>query len=173
MTELPNDVPRDMPNEMPNVGDLAPDFTLPTDAGAALTLSALRGGPVVLFFYPRDDTAGCAAEACEFRDLFPRFEAAGATVLGVSPDTAASHARFRRKYALPYTLLADHDHAAAAAYGVWTEKSMYGRRFMGVERTTFLLDRGGRVAGVFCKLKPAGHAEAVAAALATPDTRLG
>ena len=151
---------------MPNVGDLAPDFTLATDAGGRLTLSALRGRPVVLFFYPRDDTAGCTAEACGFRDLLPRFDAAGAAVLGVSPDTVASHARFRRKYALPYPLLADPDHAVAEAYGVWQEKAMYGRRFMGVVRTTFVLDRAGRVARVFERVTPAGHAEAVAAALA-------
>ena len=154
-----------MPN-IPPVGDLAPDFTLPTDAGDALTLSSLRGRPVVLYFYPRDDTSGCTAQACALRDLFPRFDGAGAAVLGVSPDTVTSHAKFRAKYALPFTLLADTEHAVAEAYGVWVEKSMYGRRFMGVERTTFVLDRTGRVARVFPRVRVPGHAEAVAAAVA-------
>lgn len=151
---------------VPNAGDLAPDFTLATDAGLPLTLSSLRGRPVVLYFYPRDDTAGCTAEACGFRDLFPHFDAAGALVLGVSPDTVRSHARFRAKYALPFTLLADPDHVVAEAYGVWQEKQLYGRWFMGVVRTTFVLDRAGRVAHVFERVRPAGHSEAVAAALA-------
>jgi peroxiredoxin Q/BCP len=147
----------------PNVGELAPDFTADTDAGAPLALSSLRGRPVVLYFYPADDTPGCTAEACEFRDLLPRFSAAGATVLGVSPDTAASHARFRAKFALPFTLVADPDHRVAEAYGVWKEKQMFGRRYMGVERTTFVIDGDGRVARVFARVRPAGHAEAVAA----------
>jgi peroxiredoxin Q/BCP len=150
----------------PRVGEPAPDFTAETDAGEPLTLSSLRGRPVVLYFYPRDDTDGCTAEACGFRDLFPRFAAADAVVLGVSPDSAASHARFKRRYALPFTLVADADHRVAEAYGVWKEKRMFGRRYMGVERTTFLVDRGGRVARVFEKVRPAGHAEAVAAAVA-------
>jgi peroxiredoxin Q/BCP len=150
----------------PQVGALAPDFTLPTDAGDPLTLSSLRGRPVVLYFYPKDDTKGCTVEACEFRDLFPRFDAAGAVVLGVSPDTTKSHAKFRAKYALPFTLLADTDHAVAEAYGVWAEKQLYGRRYMGVERTTFVLDAAGRVARVFARVTPAGHAEAVVGALA-------
>lgn len=150
----------------PTVGDRAPDFTLPTDTSEPLTLSSLRGRPVVLYFYPRDDTSGCTVEACEFRDLFPRFDAAGATVLGVSPDPVRAHQRFKAKYALPFTLLADTEHQAAEAYGVWREKQMYGRRFMGVERTTFVLDQDGRVARVFERVRPAGHAEAVAAALA-------
>jgi peroxiredoxin Q/BCP len=121
---------------------------------------------VVLYFYPKDDTSGCTTEACEFRDLFPRFSAADAVVVGVSPDSAASHVKFKAKYGLPFTLVADTDHRVAEAYGVWAEKSMYGRRYMGVERTTVLVDRAGRVARVFAKVKPAGHAEAVAAALA-------
>ncbi len=150
----------------PRVGEPAPDFTAATDAGEPLTLSSLRGRPVILYFYPRDDTEGCTAEACGFRDLFPRFSAADAVILGVSPDSAASHARFKRRYALPFTLVADADHRVAEAYGVWKEKRMFGRRYMGVERTTFLVDRGGRVARVFEKVRPAGHAEAVAAAVA-------
>ncbi len=151
---------------VPAVGTLAPDFTLLTDAGEPLTLSALRGRPVVLFFYPKDDTAGCTTEACEFRDLFPRFDASRATVLGVSPDPVRSHVKFRAKYQLPFTLLADVEHAVAESYGLWREKSMYGRKYMGVERTTFVLDADGRIAHRFDKVKPAGHAEAVAQAVA-------
>ena len=147
-------------------GDLAPDFTLPTDAGAPLTLSALRGRPVVLYFYPKDDTETCTKEACGFRDLFPRFDASGATVLGVSPDSVTSHAKFRRKYALPFTLLADTEHAVAEAYDVWHEKSMFGNTYIGVLRTTFVIDAAGRVARVFEKVRPAGHAAEVAAAVA-------
>ncbi len=148
------------------VGDPAPDFAAETDAGERLTLSSLRGRPVVLYFYPRDDTPGCTAEACGFRDHFPRFDARGAVVLGVSPDSAASHAAFRRKYQLPFTLLADPDHRVAEAYGAWKEKRMFGRAYMGVERTTVVVGRDGRVARVFARVRPAGHAEAVAAALA-------
>jgi peroxiredoxin Q/BCP len=151
---------------VPAVHDPAPDFTLDTDAGDPLTLSSLRGRPVVLYFYPKDDTSGCTTEACEFRDLFPRFDTAGAAVLGVSPDPVRSHARFKAKYHLPFTLLADTDHRVAEAYGVWQEKQLYGRKYMGVERTTFVIDRDGRVARVFAKVKPAGHAEEVAGALA-------
>ena len=151
---------------VPELHAPAPDFTAETDAGERLTLSSLRGRPVVLYFYPKDDTSGCTVEACGFRDLFPRFAAGDAVVLGVSPDSAASHVRFKAKYDLPFTLLADTDHAVAEAYGVWKEKSMYGRKYMGVDRTTFVIDRGGRVARVFEKVKPAGHAEAVAAAVA-------
>lgn len=151
---------------MPNVNAPAPDFAATTDAGERLTLASLRGRPVVLYFYPKDDTSGCTAEACEFRDLFPRFDAADAVVLGVSPDSVASHVKFKQKYGLPFTLLADTDHAVAEAYGVWVEKRMYGRTYMGVERTTVLIGRDGQVARVFAKVKPAGHAETVAAAVA-------
>jgi peroxiredoxin Q/BCP len=150
----------------PAAGALAPDFTLPSDAGAPLTLSALRGRYVVLYFYPKDDTTSCTAEACGFRDALPRLEAAGAAVLGVSPDSVRSHARFRSKYALPFPLLADVDHAVAEAYGVWVEKQMYGRRYMGVARTTLIIAPDGRVAHVFEQVKSAGHAEAVVEALA-------
>jgi peroxiredoxin Q/BCP len=120
----------------------------------------------VLYFYPKDDTTSCTAEACGFRDAFPRFEARGAVVLGVSPDSVRSHARFRAKYALPFTLLADVDHAVAEAYGVWIEKQMYGRKYMGVARTTLVIAPDGRVAHVFEQVKSAGHAEAVAEVLA-------
>lgn len=150
---------------MPQAGTPAPDFTVLTDTGESLTLSALRGRPVVLYFYPKDDTSGCTTEACEFRDLFPRFDQGKAVILGVSPDPVKSHAKFKAKYELPFTLLADTDKAIAQAYDVWKEKSMYGRKYMGVERTTFVIDAAGRVAKVFEKVKPAGHAAAVMAAL--------
>ena len=149
----------------PDVGDVAPDFTLPADDGTAVTLSALRGRRVVLFFYPKDDTSGCTAEACEFRDLFPRFTGLDAVVLGVSPDDAKSHRKFKAKYELPFTLLVDEGHALAERYGVWVEKSMYGRRYWGNERTTFLIDADGRIARIFRKVTPAGHAAEVAEAI--------
>ena len=152
-------------NLLITVGAPAPDFTAESDAGRPLSLSELRGRPIVLYFYPRDDTPTCSAQACGFRDLFPRFEAAGARVVGVSTDTVRSHARFREKFALPFTLVADPDHAIAEAYGVWQEKSMYGRKYMGVVRTTFLIDREGVIARVWEKVKSAGHAEEVAAAV--------
>ena len=150
---------------MPAAGDHAPDFTVLTDTGETLTLSDLQGKPVVLYFYPKDDTSGCTTEACEFRDLFPRFKRDKAVVLGVSPDPVASHAKFKTKYELPFILLADTEKAISQAYGVWKEKSMYGRKYMGVERTTFIIDAAGRIAQVFAKVKPAGHAEEVMAAL--------
>ena len=150
---------------MPAVGDHAPDFTVLTDTGETLTLSDLQGKPVVLYFYPKDDTSGCTTEACEFRDLFPRFKRDKAVVLGVSPDPVASHAKFKTKYELPFILLADTEKVISQAYGVWKEKSMYGRKYMGVERTTFIIDAAGRIAQVFAKVKPAGHAEEVMAAL--------
>ena len=142
-------------------GTPAPDFTLPDQSGRETTLSGLKGSPVVLYFYPKDDTSGCTKEACAFRDGFLDFEAAGATILGISPDSSASHAKFVAKYTLPFTLLADVDKAVCEAYGVWKEKSMYGRKYMGVERTTFVIDRGGKVARIFSKVKVPGHAEAV------------
>ena len=148
---------------MLTAGSLAPDFTLPTDTGESLTLSALRGRTVVLYFYPKDDTSGCTAEACEFRDAMPRFDDLDAVVLGISPDPVASHQKFKQKYELPFALLADTDHAVAERYGVWKEKSMYGRKYMGVERTTFVIASDGRIAHVFEKVKPAGHAAEVAA----------
>ncbi len=149
----------------PVPGDTAPDFTLLTDTGESLTLSSLQGRSVVLFFYPKDDTSGCTTEACEFRDDFPRFEAANAVILGISPDGVKSHARFKAKFGLPFTLLADTEKAVVGAYDVWKEKSMYGRKYMGVERTTFVIDANGRIANVFEKVKPAGHAAQVQAAL--------
>ncbi|MDE3053710.1 MAG: thioredoxin-dependent thiol peroxidase [Gemmatimonadota bacterium] len=151
---------------MPELGKPAPAFTLDTDAGDRLSLGDLKGRPVVLYFYPKDDTSGCTTEACEFRDAFPRFKKSKAVVLGVSPDSVESHRKFKAKYGLPFTLLADAGHAAAERYGVWKEKSMYGRKYMGVERTTFVIDANGRIAKVFQKVKPAGHAQDVEAALA-------
>ena len=150
----------------PTEGEKAPDFTLESDEGKQVSLKALRGKPVVLYFYPKDDTSGCTTEACEFRDLFPRFRKGGAVVLGVSPDDVKSHVKFKKKYELPFTLLADTEKEVAQAYGVWKEKSMYGRKYMGVERTTFLIDAEGKVARVFEKVKPAGHAAEVEQALA-------
>lgn len=146
-------------------GTLAPDFTLPTDTGEPLTLSSLRGRWVVLYAYPKDDTSGCTTQACEFRDLFPRFDATRAVILGISPDSVTSHRKFKAKYQLPFTLLADEEKVALQAYGLWKEKSMYGRKYMGVERTTVVIDPEGRIARVFEKVKPAGHAALVMAAL--------
>jgi len=143
----------------------APDFTLRSDSGESVTLSGLRGRPVVLYFYPRDDTPGCTVEACEFRDAWGDVEKAGAVVLGVSPDDVPSHGRFRTKFQLPFPLLADPDHRVAELYGVWGEKSMYGRTFFGILRTTFVIDPGGRVRQVFERVKPKGHAARVLEAL--------
>lgn len=144
----------------------APDFTLPTDAGDTLTLSSLRGQWVVLFAYPKDDTSGCTVEACEFRDALPHFDASKAVILGISPDSVQSHVKFKAKFELPYTLLADEEKTVLQAYDVWKEKSMYGKKYMGVERTTFLIDPAGQIAKVFTKVKPAGHAAEVMAAIA-------
>jgi peroxiredoxin Q/BCP len=146
-------------------GQLAPDFTLPTDTGDTLTLSSLRGQWVVLYAYPKDDTSGCTTEACEFRDLFPKFKKGKAVILGISPDSVKSHQKFKAKYELPFTLVADEEKVALQAYDIWKEKSMYGRKYMGVERTTFVIDPEGRIAKVFEKVKPAGHAEEVMAAI--------
>ena len=146
-------------------GQLAPDFTLPTDTGDTLTLSSLRGQWVVLYAYPKDDTSGCTTEACEFRDLFPKFKKGKAVILGISPDSVKSHLKFKTKYELPFTLVADEEKVALQAYDIWKEKSMYGRKYMGVERTTFVIDPDGRIAKVFEKVKPAGHAEEVMATI--------
>jgi len=146
-------------------GDRAPEFTLPADDGSTVALSDLSGQHVVLYFYPKDDTSGCTVEACEFRDAHPAFESEGAVVLGVSPDEIASHEKFKSKNDLPFLLLADREHATAEAYGVWKEKSMYGRKYWGIERSTFLIDGDGRIVKAWRKVKPRGHAEAVAAAL--------
>lgn len=147
------------------IGAVAPDFTLPTDGGGSVTLSALRGKPVVLYFYPKDDTSGCTKEACGFRDLFPDFSGADATVIGVSKDGTASHNKFKEKYQLPFTLASDEDTSVAQAYGVWVEKSMYGRAYMGMDRATFLIDRDGAVREVWRKVKVTGHVDKVLKAL--------
>jgi peroxiredoxin Q/BCP len=147
-----------------NAGDAAPAFALPTDGGGQARLGDLKGKAVVLYFYPKDDTSGCTAEAIAFSGLKPKFAAAGADVIGVSPDTAASHDRFKTKHQLAIALAADPERSAIEAYGVWKEKSMYGRKYFGVERTTFLIDRAGRIARVWRKVKVPGHAEEVLAA---------
>ncbi|HEU5169797.1 MAG TPA: thioredoxin-dependent thiol peroxidase [Gemmatimonadales bacterium] len=147
-------------------GDKAPAFSLLADDGRTVRLADLTGRTVVLYFYPKDNTSGCTTEACEFRDAWAEVEAAGAVVLGVSPDPVASHDRFKRKYRLPFPLLADSDHAVARAYGAWGEKSMYGKRFEGILRTTFIIDGSGTIQRVFPRVKPVGHAAQVLAALA-------
>jgi thioredoxin-dependent peroxiredoxin len=146
-------------------GQPAPDFELPSDTGETVKLSGLRGKPVVLYFYPKDDTPGCTAQACGIRDVYGEFERAGAVVLGVSPDDEASHVKFKEKYGLPFTLLADADHAVAEQYGVWGEKSYAGRTYMGVSRSTFVIAADGTVAKVMHNVKPATHADDVLAAL--------
>ena len=148
-------------------GQPAPEFELQSDGGETVKLSDFRGRPVVLYFYPKDDTPGCTAEACEFRDAYDVFRDRGAEVLGVSPDDVASHQRFKSKYELPFTLLADPDHRIAEAYGVWGERTTYGRTSMGITRSTFVIDRDGRIARAMRGIRPAGHAENVLAAL--PD----
>jgi peroxiredoxin Q/BCP len=146
-------------------GSPAPDFTLTTDAGDELTLSALRGAPVVLYFYPKDDTPGCTAQACGIRDVWGECERKGAVVLGVSPDSPKRHVKFREKYHLPFALLSDEEHVVAEQYGTWVEKSMYGRKYMGMERSTFVIDADGNVLKIMRKVKPAEHADDVLAAL--------
>ena len=150
---------------MVEVGKPAPTFTLPNENGERVSLDSFRGQPVVVYFYPRDDTPGCTAQACGIRDSWGAFEERGAVVLGVSPDSETSHVKFKRKYGLPFTLLADEDHAVSEAYGVWVKKSMAGRTYMGVERSTFVIDANGDVAKVMRRVKPDTHADDVLAAL--------
>jgi peroxiredoxin Q/BCP len=150
---------------MPQENDIAPDFTLTADDGSEVKLSGLRGRKVILYCYPKDDTPGCTTQACDIRDQWSAFQEKGALIFGISPDSVASHVKFRDKYQLPFPLLADTDHQVAEAYGVWKEKSMYGRKYWGNERTTFIIDEGGRVAKVFPKVKPSEHAEQVLKAL--------
>lgn len=146
------------------IGDKAPDFTLPTDGSGTVSLKALKGKPVILYFYPKDDTSGCTKEACGFRDALPDFTKTGAAVIGVSKDGVASHDKFKKKYKLPFTLASDEDVAVAKRYGVWVEKSMYGRKYMGMDRSTFLIDGKGVIRGVWRKVKVPGHVEEVLAA---------
>lgn len=150
---------------MVDEGMPAPDFTLPSDSGEAVTLSSFRGRKVVLYFYPKDDTPGCTTQACDLRDSMPKFEGLDAVVLGVSPDSVSSHAKFKTKFRLNFPLLADEEHRVAEAYGVWRQKSLYGRKYMGVERSTFIIDEAGVVQLAWRKVRPGGHAEKVASAL--------
>jgi peroxiredoxin Q/BCP len=147
------------------VGDVAPGFTVTTDSGATVSLSDYRGKRVVLYFYPKDDTPGCTTQACGFRDNYPVIEEKNAVVLGVSPDSAKSHQKFKTKFDLPFTLLVDEDHAIAEAYGVWAEKSMYGKKYMGIERSHFVIDENGKIVDAQVKVKPDDSVEMAIAAL--------
>ena len=146
-------------------GQQAPDFELPSDSGERIRLSDLRGKPVVLYFYPRDDTPGCTKQACGIRDAWGEYRARGAVVLGVSPDDEASHVKFKEKYSLPFTLLADPDHAVAAEYGAWGQKKNYGKTYEGIIRSTFVIGPDGTLVKALRNVKPDGHAERVLAAL--------
>ncbi len=146
-------------------GKPAPDFELHTDAGESVKLSDFRGKPVVLYFYPKDDTPGCTKQACGIRDSYDEFEQRGAVVLGISPDSETSHVKFKEKYGLPFTLLADPEHKVAEEYDVWKQKSFAGKKYLGVERSTFLIDSEGKVAKVMRSVKPDTHAADVLAAL--------
>ncbi len=146
-------------------GDKAPDIQLQTETGEELRLSDLKGKRVVLYFYPKADTPGCTVEACEFRDDIRQFDKKGVAVLGVSPDKPAMQAKFKDKYSLPFHLLADPDKAAAQAFGVWKEKNMYGKKVMGIERSTFVIDPEGKIEKIYAKVKAAGHAGEVLAGL--------
>ena len=142
-------------------GQPAPDFTMPTDGGGELTLSSLKGKKVVLYFYPKDDTSGCTKEACGFRDQLPDFSGVDAEIVGISKDSVASHDKFKAKYDLPFTLVSDTETKVCEAYGTWIEKSMYGRKYMGIDRATFLIDADGRIAKIWRKVKVPGHVEEV------------
>ncbi len=146
-------------------GDLAPDITLQTDSGEEFRLSSLKGKRVVLYFYPRANTPGCTVEACEFRDDIRKFAGKGAAVVGISPDKPAAQAKFKEKFALPFPLLADEQKAAAHAYGVWKEKTMYGKKVMGIERSTFVIGPDGKIEKIYGKVKAKGHAGEVLSAL--------
>jgi peroxiredoxin Q/BCP len=146
-------------------GERAPDFSLVSDTGEAVTLSSFRGRPVVLYFYPKDDTPGCTTQACGIRDVYSDLRDRGAVVLGVSPDDEASHVKFKEKYSLPFTLLADPEHEVAEEYGVWKERNLYGKKSMGIERSTFVIDAEGNLSKVMRRVKPDTHASDVLAAL--------
>jgi peroxiredoxin Q/BCP len=150
-------------------GDALPQFSLPADDGGVVSNESLRGRNTVLYFYPKDDTSGCTKEACDFRDALPRFGKIDAEVIGVSPDDIESHRKFKKKYQLPFRLLADEGHKLADAFGAWKEKSMYGRKYMGIERTTVIVDRNGRVARIFPKVRVPGHVQEVESALRELD----
>ena len=150
-----------------DIGAKAPDFTLPTDGNGEVTLSKLAGQKVVLYFYPKDDTSGCTAEACGFRDALPDYGKTGAVVIGISKDSVASHDKFKKKHDLPFILASDAQSDVCEKYGTWVEKSMYGRKYMGIDRSTFLIDRSGTVRGVWRKVRVPGHvAEVLKAAAA-------
>jgi peroxiredoxin Q/BCP len=146
-------------------GDLAPEIDLPDEAGNDFKLSSLKGKSVVLYFYPKADTPGCTKESCAFRDDSKKFTKKDTVIVGISPDKSAAQMKFKQKFDLPFTLLADADHAAAEAFGVWKEKSMYGKKYMGIERTTFIIDPAGKIKKIFAKVKVEGHAEEVLAAV--------
>ncbi len=146
-------------------GKPAPDFELTTESGERVKLSDFRGKTVVLYFYPKDDTPGCTVEACGFRDAYSEFEARGAVVLGVSPDDEASHSRFKEKYSLPFTLLADPEHKTAEAYGAWGERNFAGKKYMGIKRSTFVIDADGKLVKAMHNVKPDGHPKKVLEAL--------
>jgi peroxiredoxin Q/BCP len=150
---------------MLKIGDQAPEIRVHTDTGEEFRLSDLKGQRVVLYFYPKADTPGCTVEACEFRDGLKAFAKKDAAVVGISPDKPAAQAKFKQKYELPFTLLADEDKAAAEAYGVWKEKNMYGKKVMGIERTTFVIGADGKIEKIYAKVKAKGHAEEVLAGL--------
>jgi thioredoxin-dependent peroxiredoxin len=150
----------------PHEGAPAPPISLQTDSGEPFELSSLNGKNIVLYFFPKADTPGCTKESCEFRDASKKFTKAKTVIVGVSPDAARAQARFKQKFDLPFILLADVDHKAAEAYGVWKEKSMYGKKYMGIERTTFVIDTNGVIKKIFPKVKVEGHAEEVLAAIA-------
>ena len=146
------------------IGDAAPAFSLPTDGGGTVSLAGLKGKNVCLYFYPKDDTSGCTKEAIAFNGLRAEFAAANTTIIGLSADSVASHDKFKKKYDLAFTLASDEEKAALEAYGVWVEKSMYGKKYMGIERTTVLIDKTGKIAAIWNKVKVDGHAEEVLAA---------
>jgi len=149
-------------SSLPQIGDSAPDFSLPAAPGGKVSLKQFRSKQnVVLYFYPKDNTPGCTQEACDFRDQANPLTKAGAVVLGISPDSTASHEKFAAKFGLPFQLLSDPDHKVAEQYGVWVEKNMYGRKSMGIQRATFLIDKRGKIAAVWPKVKVAGHVDAV------------
>ena len=154
-----------------DVGQKAPDFTLTVDGGETMKLSALKGQNVVLYFYPKDDTSGCTAEACAFRDMMPKFKKMNAVVIGVSRDSLQKHDKFKTKYELNFPLGSDEDGKVTEAYGVWVEKSMYGRKYMGIERSTFLIDGNGKIARIWSKVKVPGHADEVLAAVKALDQK--
>ncbi len=150
---------------MLEVGKKAPDFVLPDQDGKKVSLKDFKGKKIVLYFYPKDNTSGCTKEACNFRDEFPKFKKSSAVIIGVSPDSVGSHKKFAEKYDLPFMLLADEDKKVLQLYDVWKEKSMYGKKYMGVERTTYIIDENGKIKKIFNKVKVDGHNEEVMKAL--------